>query len=132
MLLIVNVARRLMHFPSTTSIDVFFFWQPGETAACLSKLASIIECGRGGRISLLHTSLSDFLFDPARSHQLYLCHETVLSDCAALGLRHVRPEVLVTKGMWFAHSEMFILRVLNSNMVILRTPSLLHYSHQVY
>jgi len=130
--LIVNVAGGFTHFPSTTSIDVFFFWQPGETAACLSKLASVIECGRDGRISLLHASLSDFLFDPARSHQLYLCRETVLSDCAALGLRHVRPEVLVTKGMWFAHSEMFILQVLNSNMVILRTPSLLHYSHQVY
>jgi len=40
--------------------------------------------------------------------------------------------VLVTKGMWFAHSEMFVLQVLNPNMVILRTPSLLHYSHQVY
>jgi len=73
-------------------VDDFLFWERGETKACLSQLASVIECGADGEISILHASLSDFLLDPSRSHQLYLCRESVLGDSAALGLRHLRKQ----------------------------------------
>ena len=82
------------YIESTVKMDAFFSWQPGETKACLSQLASIIECKDvvafdsedDGDISILHASLSDFLLDPSRSHQFYLCRESVLGDIAALGL----------------------------------------------
>ena len=71
-------------------MDELFFWPPGETEACLSPLESIIGCNRMGRISVFHASLSDFLLDPSRSNQFYLCRGSILSDCVALGLRHLR------------------------------------------
>jgi len=77
---------------TTQSMDDFFLWQPGEAKACLSPLESIIGCDRKGHISILHASLSDFLLDPSRSHQFYLCRESILSDRAALGLRHLHQQ----------------------------------------
>jgi len=90
------------YIKSTVKMDAFFSWQPGETKACLSQLASIIECKDDVAsdseddaasdsedvrdISILHASLSDFLLDPSRSHQFYLCRESVLGDIAALQL----------------------------------------------
>jgi len=77
---------------SVPGIDDFLFWQLGETKACLSQLASVIECCENGTISILHASLSDFLLDPSRSHHFHLCRGSVLGDCAALGLRHLRQQ----------------------------------------
>ena len=57
---------------STGQIDKMFFWQPGKTKACLSQLTSIIGLDRDENISILHSSLLDFLLDPSRSHQFYL------------------------------------------------------------
>jgi len=74
----------------TQQMDDLFFWQPGETKACLSPLESIIGCDERGYISIFHASLSDFLLDPSRSHQFYLCRESILGDCAAQGLRQLR------------------------------------------
>jgi len=79
---------------TTQWIDKFFFWQPGETKACLSPLESIIRCDGEGRIYIFHASLPDFLLDPSRSHQFYLRRESILSDCVALVLRHFRQQVL--------------------------------------
>jgi len=77
---------------STHKMDKWLSWQPGESEACLSQLASLIECDAFGNISILHSSLSDFLFDPSRSQQFYLCRESVLDDNASLGLRHLRKQ----------------------------------------
>jgi len=77
---------------SIHQMDSWLFWQPGESEACLSQLASVIECDATGKISILHASLSDFLLDPSRSHQFYLCRESILGNSAALGLRHVRQQ----------------------------------------
>jgi len=77
---------------STHEMDKWLFWEPGESEACLSQLASVIECDVDGEVSILHASLSDFLFDPSRSHQFYLCRESVLVDSASLGLRHLRKQ----------------------------------------
>jgi len=74
-------------------IDDLFFWQPGETQACLGQLASVIECSEASRISIIHASLSDFLLDPSRSHGFSLCRESVLGDTAAFGLRHLRQDI---------------------------------------
>jgi len=91
-LIIVNPMR---HAADTTqSMDDLFFWQPGETKACLGPLESIIRWDKKGSISFFHASLSDFLLDPSRSHQFYLCRESILSDSAALGLRHLRQQGL--------------------------------------
>jgi len=84
---------------STQKIDGFFFWQPGEAKACLSQLASIIKCGVDGKISILHASLSDFLLDPSRSHGFYLCQESVLGDIAAIGMCHLRQQVINKDGV---------------------------------
>jgi len=81
---------RLGAVNTTQSIDDFFLWHPGETMTCLTPLESINGCDRGGNISFFHASLSDFLLDPSRSHQFYLCREFILSNCLALGLRHLR------------------------------------------
>jgi len=77
---------------STHEMDKWLFWEPGESEACLSQLASVIDCDADGGVSILHASLSDFLFDPSRSHQFYLCRESVLGDTASLGLRHLRKQ----------------------------------------
>jgi len=73
---------------SASRIDNYCSFQPGETRACLSQLASVIDCDcqNDEYISILHASLVDFLVDPSRSHQFYLCREFVLGDSAALGL----------------------------------------------
>jgi len=84
---------------STHKMDKWLSWQPGESAACLSQLASVIECDADGDIYILHASLSDFLLDPSRSHQFHLCRESVLGDSAALGLRHLRQQEHDKDGM---------------------------------
>ena len=90
---------------TTQSMDDLFFWQPGETKACLSPLESIIGCDGIGDISIFHASLSDFLLDPSRSNQFYLCRESILGDCAALGLRHFRKQQLNIHGDISTFSE---------------------------
>ena len=80
-LIIVNPELRWKRIYTPEAVDDFLFWERGETKACLSQLASVIECGTGGKISILHASLSDFLFDPSRSQQFYLCRESVLRHC---------------------------------------------------
>jgi len=82
---------------SMESMDSFLFWKPGETQACLSQLASIIECDVYGEISILHSSLSDFLLDRTRSHELHLCQELVLGDCVA-PLRHMGDPQIAVDG----------------------------------
>jgi len=79
---------------TTQSMDDLFFWQHGETKACLSPLESIIGYDEMGRISIFHASLSDFLLDPSRSHQFYLCRASNLGDCVALAFRHFRQRKL--------------------------------------
>jgi len=93
-LIIVNSEVEDYLIDSTDKLDSLFFWQPSEAKASLSQLSSIIGCDANGGISILHASLSDFLLDPSRSHQLYLCRGSVLGDCAALGLRHLRQQKL--------------------------------------
>jgi len=108
-LIIVNPQVFPLSLISTTqSIDGFFLWNPGETKACLSPLESIIGCDKGGSISFFHASLSDFLLDPSRSHQFYLCRDTILSDCAALGLCHLRRQEIPHHGVLFSSSQKLI------------------------
>ena len=82
-------------------VDSLFSWQPGETKACLSQLASLIECDADGHITILHASLFDFLFDPSRSRQFHLCRESVLGDLTALGLRQLSQQELSRPGVSF-------------------------------
>ena len=84
---------------TTCKMDNWLQWKPGESEACLSQLASIIECDANGKISVLHASLSDFLLDPFRSQQFYLCRESVLGDSAALGLCHMRQKDYDEEGV---------------------------------
>jgi len=100
-LIIVNSLPGAFRTTCTTQLmDDLFFWQRGETKACLSPLESIIGCDVGmGRISIFHASLSDFLLDPSRSSQFYLCGESILSDCASLGLRHLCQQELDGSGV---------------------------------
>jgi len=97
---------------STYKMDNWLFWQPGESEACLSQLASLIECHADGNISILHASLSDFLLDPSRSHRFYLCRESILGDSAALGLRHLRQQEHDNSGVSILPSQEFILLIL--------------------
>ena len=89
-LLVVNPILGNYKFEKSDDMDNFFLWQPGEAKACISQLASIIGCHNDGRISILHASLSDFLFDPSRSHEFFLHRESVLGDAAASGLCYLR------------------------------------------
>jgi len=88
----------------TKQMDDWFFWQPGETKACLGPLESIIGCDGIGRISIFHASLSDFLLDPSRSHEFYLCRESILSNCAAQGLRHLLQQGRAAIGVLYLPS----------------------------
>jgi len=115
-LIIVNPELEDFEIYSTQAMDQWLSWQPGESEACLSQLASIIECDADGDISILHASLSDFLFDPSRSHQFHLCRESVLGDSAALGLRHLRQQENYKGGVSILCSWELILRVLIGNM----------------
>jgi len=107
---------RWSELDSTSKIDDFFLWQPGETAACLGQLASIIGLGTSGKIFIEHASLSDFLLDPSRSHQFYLCRESVLSDGATFGLCHLRKHAVLDDGVSFLFFQKFILGVLICGM----------------
>ena len=112
-LIIINPAiGRFDAVDTTQSMDDFFLWHPGETKACLSPLESIIGYDRGGNISLFHASLSDFLLDPSRSHQFYLCRESILSNCLALALRHLCWQEIHHHGVLFSPSQKLIHRVL--------------------
>jgi len=88
-------------------VDDFLFWERGETKACLSQLASVIECATDEHISILHASLSDFLF-PSRSQQFYLCRESVWGDSASLGLRHLRKQGWDKNSACRFHPEEFL------------------------
>jgi len=132
------------------TMDDLFFWPPGETKACLSPLQSIIGCDEMGRIFIFHTSLSDFLLDPSRSHQFYICRESVLSDCAALGLRHLRLQKLgvdnlrlqklgvdnlsplPSQGVLFLPTHKYLRRVLIYHMCYVRLPRLLLACRQLH
>ena len=114
---VVHTTKYTVLIQSTAQMDTLFFWQPGETKACLGQLASIIECHANGWISILHASLSDFLLDPSRSHQFYLCREHVLGDCMAFGLRHIHQSDLSFDSMSFPPSQKFVLQVLTCNML---------------
>ena len=105
------VNPELNHFSicSTSTMDHLFFWEPGETKACLSQLASIIECRENGDISIFHASLSDYLLDPCRSHIFSLCRESVLFDCVVLGLRHLYQQELDRISVSFSSSRKFTL-----------------------
>jgi len=94
---------------STHEMDDWLFWESGESKACLSQLTSVIECDAEGKVSILHASLSDFLLDPSRSHQFYLCQESVWGDSAALGLRHLRQKEHDRDGMSILPSYELIL-----------------------
>jgi len=85
-------------------MDDFLLWQSGETEACLSQLASIIECNPVGHLRILHASLVDFLLDPTRSHQFYLCRQSILGDSVAQGLRHIDKYVIGEKSGLFPTS----------------------------
>ena len=93
---------------STHQMDHWLSWQPGESEACLIQLASLIECDASGDISILHSSLSDFLLDPSRSHQFYLCRESVWGDSASLGLRHLRKQGYDTNSACRFHPVEFL------------------------
>jgi len=117
-LIIVNpeaVADVGVEIESTREMDLWLSWQPGESEACLSQLASVIECATEGKISILHASLSDFLLDPSRSHQFHLCRESILGDSASLGLRHLRKQGCDKNSVSIPPSRIFILRVLICN-----------------
>ena len=101
---------------TTSQIDKFLLWQPGETEACLSQLASIIELGTHGKISIMHASLSDFLLDPSRSRQFYLCRGSILGDCAAVALCHLRQEAVLNDRVSFLLFQKFIPGVLIYSM----------------
>ena len=120
----------VFHEQRIRSMDHWLFWQPGETQACLSQLPSIVGCDADGSISILHTSLSDFLLDPSRSRQFYLCRESFLGDCAALGLRHVRKQVHTRNSLSFKSFRSFYLSVLICNLFYSRFRALLRY-HRV-
>ena len=79
---------------TTDKIDTFLFWPRGQTQACLSQLASVIQCGLDGHINILHASLQDFLCDPSRSGRFYLCRESFLADIALLALHHLSHETI--------------------------------------
>jgi len=83
------------YIDTTYRTDKFFLWEPGESKACLNQLASLIKIVeyRRGHIVFLHASLSDFLLDPTRSKQFYICRESVLDECTAYGLRNMCQEL---------------------------------------
>jgi len=116
-LIIVNPALGISdgEMDSTHKMDNWLFWKPGESEACLSQLASVIECAADGDISILHASLSDFLLDPFRSHHFYICRESVLGDNAALGLRHMHQQGCDENGVSILPFQKFIPRVLIRN-----------------
>jgi len=97
---------------STREMDDWLSWQPGESEACLSQLASVIQCDEDDDISILHASLSDFLLDPSRSQQFYLCRESVLGDSTAHGLCRLRQKEHDKHCVSILPSREFILQVL--------------------
>jgi len=127
-LIIVNPAAVGVEMYTPEAVDDFLFWERGETKACLSQLASIIECDTDEGISTVHASLSDFLLDLSRSHQFYLCRESVLGDSAALGLHNLRQQENDEDGVSILCSLELILRVLIGNMFCSRF-CILHVDH---
>jgi len=115
-LTIVQTELNGLEIRQACKMDDLLFWKPGETKACLSQLASLIECDAHGHISIMHASLSDFLLDLSRSRQFYLCRESVLGEFTALGLRHLQ---LNNNGGYFIYFRRYFSRA-NCNMLHFR------------
>ena len=95
---------------TTTVIENFLFYRPGEIDMILTDLHSIINVPTpGDRFSkpeFFHASLPDFLLDRSRSKDLFLDQGAAYAKLAALALKHIKNP---TKSpLWDLHGMCFL------------------------
>jgi hypothetical protein len=78
---------------TTTSIEKFLFYRPGEIDMILTDLHSIIYVPPPGNeiseLRFFHASLPDFLLDQSRSIDLFLDQGTAYAKLTRLAVRHI-------------------------------------------
>ena len=80
-------------YQTTTLIEKFLFYRPGEIHMILTDLHSIIYVpppgSTSGELRFFHASLSDFLLDRSRSKDLFLDQGVAYAKLAGLAVKHV-------------------------------------------
>jgi hypothetical protein len=78
---------------TTTLIEKFLFYRPGEIDMILTDLHSIIYVPLSGNeiseLRFYHTSLPDFLLDRSRSMHLFLDQGAAYAKLTGLALKHI-------------------------------------------
>jgi hypothetical protein len=79
--------------PTTTWIEKFLFYRPGEIDTVLTDLHSIIYVpppgDEFGELRFFHASLPDFLLDRSRSVDLFLDQGTAYAKLTRLAVKHI-------------------------------------------
>jgi hypothetical protein len=92
-LLVLQPFRRSRWKQSTTLIEKFLFYRPGEIHMILTDLHSLIYVPpQGNNISELrfsHASLPDFLLDRSRSMDLFLDQGAAYAKLTGLAMKHI-------------------------------------------
>ena len=95
MLLVLQPLSRLhpQLMQSTTFIERFLFYRPGEIDIILTDLHSIIDVPPPGdesrALKFFHASLPDFLLDRSRSKDLFLDQGATYAKFTGLTLKHI-------------------------------------------
>jgi len=78
---------------TTTLIEMFLFYRPGEIDLILTDLHSIIYIPRPGdslrELPFFHASLPDFLQDPSRSKDFFLDPGAAYAKLTGLAVKHI-------------------------------------------
>ena len=94
-LLMFLVLRPFQYRPAqtTTTIEKFLFYRPGEMEMILTDLHSIISVPHSGdkynELQFFHASLADFLLDRCRSQNLFFDQRAAYTKLTELAVKHM-------------------------------------------
>ena len=94
-LLMFLVLRPFQYRPAqtTTTIEKFLFYRPGEIDMILTDLHSIISVPHPGdkysELRFFHASLADFLLDRSRSQELFFDQRAAYAKLTELAVKHM-------------------------------------------
>ncbi|KAK1221485.1 hypothetical protein PQX77_015719 [Marasmius sp. AFHP31] len=83
------------HAPASPEfIELLLGLSPGEVDSILSSMHSVLNIGAGNdRITVIHTSFTDFIYDPSRSRQFYIDQVLQRDTLAVYWLRALAQQV---------------------------------------
>ena len=87
-------------------LSSIFELSPSDIKLRLIDLGSLVECGESEyRLKVLHASLGDFLFDEARSHELYVNRRSIHTNIMQAVLRDYQNVESSKPRKYFIHCQ---------------------------